>query len=344
MPTCAECGVDVAPAARFCRACGAAQAIPGTDLPGTEVEDSAVGVSAVGGSAVGGDDPTDLAMPVAGAPARESDPGAPFDPTTVVPIDLVTCPSCGASNAASRPRCGRCDTPLREAEPVVEVEERPVPPALPLPADPHVPAPRARRRRGPVLVMVGGVAAGTLVGLLLALGVIPTGSSAPAILFDPLAYPNEPATVQPATAGATSTGVPAGDRTFGPEHTADGDTTTAWMATVVDEVPRLQHRFLEPVWIERIEFAAGDQVDGDTWSASGRPIRVDIDVSPDVRIQATLLDQPGFQELLLPVPVLTDEVNLRFLQVAGGDAPAVSEIRYVGHLADDEDRAAHRAR
>ena len=85
-------------------------------------------------------------------------------------------------------------------------------------------------------------------------------------------------------------------------------------------------------------------MDGDTWSASGRPVRVDIDVSSDVRIQATLLDQPGFQELLLPVPVLTDEVNLRFLQAAGGDAPAVSEIRYVGHLADDEDRSAYRAR
>ena len=262
----------------------------------------------------------------------------------MVPIDLVTCPSCGASNAASRPRCGRCDAALRAAEPVEEVVDRSVPPALPLPPDPHVPAPRRPRRRGPVLVTVGGVLAGALVGTLLATGVIPTGSSDAAILFDPLAYPDEPATVQPATAGATSTGEPAGVRTFGPEHTADADVATAWIATVLDEVPRLQHRFLEPVWIERIEIAAGDQLDGDTWSASGRPVRVDIDVSSDVRIQATLLDQPGFQELLLPVPVLTDEVNLRFLQAAGGDAPAVSEIRYVGHLADDEDRSAYRAR
>ena len=270
-------------------------------------------------------------------------------------VDLVTCPTCGASNAVRRRRCGRCGQSLvtpSEPRPVPEAEEEIAPVPVDTPThtsgwnddatDPPGGPSRRRRRRGlGVVVVVLGLVVGTGLGVAAGTGTGPFATLEP-VAFDPTAYPRDPAVQQPATTGASSTATGAGDRAFGPEHTVDGDLTTAWQAEGEAEGARLRHGFVAPVWITRIEVATGDQSTPDAFAAAGRATEVLIDLGSQ-RLDVQLADQPGVQLVTLPEPVLTDQVTWEVTSVAGG-APAIAEVRYVGWPADEADREAYRER
>lgn len=306
---------------RFCLACGQALAEVSPAAAGGAVDpDVPLRVDL-------GEDPTDLSMPVP-------------DATHAIDVDLVACPRCGASNAARRARCGRCGTLLqasaRGAEPAPSPDEVVI--VTPAPVLPP-PAPAPRRRGLGLLVVVLGLVVGTGLGVLAGLGVGPFARPA-TVAFDPLAYPDPASLRRPDTAGASSTAAADGARTFGPERAVDGDLATAWRASGQGEGELVRHGFVRPQWVDRIEVATGDQVDDGTFLAHGRVTRVEVDLGTQ-RLDVTLADGPGVQVVALPEPVLTDEITWTLRGVAGTPA-ALSEIRYVGWPADDDDTAAFR--
>lgn len=289
-----------------------------------------------------------------GAPARPSpDPDATGvvaarpEPPDRAGVDLVACPSCGSSNAARRLRCGRCGDGLH--------------PGSELPADDHVlgvddeddwmlvpatneqderPVPRRRRRGAALAVITFGVVVGTVLGLAAGMGVGPFAREEP-VAFDTMAYPDDPAMRRPATASSSSTADSEGERVFDPGKSVDDDLGTAWRADGEGEGALLRHGYVAPVWVTRIEVATGDQVDDEVFATVGRVTAAEIDLGT-MQVDATLAGEQGVQVLRLPRPVLTDEITWEVTQVAGEPA-AISEVRYVGWFADDEDRRAYEA-
>lgn len=259
---------------------------------------------------------------------------------------LVACPTCGTSNAARRRRCGRCGAGLRgdSAVPLDEpsVEEVPLAAGRAGTWDDtgtHAPAPRSGARRGAAIaVVVLGILVGAGVGAAAGMGVGPF-ATVEAVSFDPDAYPTDPGPLRPATTGSSSTAAAAGERTFGPEQTVDGDLATAWRTQGESRGARLRHAFVAPVWLHRIEVAVGDQLDDGTFSEVGRPTRVTIDLGTQ-QVEATLAADPGVQLVELPDPVLVDQVTWEVTAVTGEDTVALSEVVYVGWRADEADREA----
>lgn len=316
MPSCARCNATTGADDRYCMACGHRLGTP----PSPPREDH---------------DATDTTLPPVPAPHGDAEAG------------LVACPACGTSNAARRRRCGRCGAGLR-GDSAVPLEDPPVEAAPPLAAGraaawddtgTRVPAPRSgARRSAAIAVVVLGILVGAGVGAAAGMGLGPF-ATVEAVPFDPDAYPTDPRSLRPATAGSSSTAAPAGDRTFGPEQTVDDDLATAWRTEGEARGARLRHAFVAPVWLQRIEVAVGDQVDDDTFSEVGRPTRVTVDLGTQ-QVEATLAADPGVQLIELPEPVLVDQVTWEVTAVTGEDTVALSEVDYVGWRADDADQEA----
>ena len=263
-------------------------------------------------------------------------------------MELVACPSCGASNAARRRHCGRCGQSLRTTPtPASEPDQDLIVPT-PTPAghwedDGEDTAPsRPHRRRGLGVLVVGlGLVLGTGLGVAAGTGMGPFATVEP-VPFDPTAYPREPAAVRPATTGSTSTAPSDGERIFGPQATVDGDLATVWMPDGEETGARLRHGFVAPLWVERLEVATGDQSGPEAFAATARVTEVRVDLGSQV-VVAELQDIEGVQVVLLPEPVLTDQVTWEVTDTTGG-VGAIAEVRYVGWPADESDREAFRAR
>lgn len=202
-------------------------------------------------------------------------------------------------------------------------------------------APRLGRRGVALGVIVLGVVVGTVLGLAAGMGVGPFERDEP-VAFDTLAYPDEPTMRRPATAAASSTADPDGERAFEPTQTVDDELGTAWRADDQGTGALLQHGYVTPVWVTRIEVATGDQADDATFTAVGRVTGARIDLG-SLQVEATLSGSDGVQVLRLPRPVLTDEVTWEMTDVVGRPA-AISEVRYIGWDADEEDRQAYEER
>lgn len=259
--------------------------------------------------------------------------------------ELVACPACGSSNAARRRRCGRCGTALGVDRPG-EVQSLPVEPEPEDVAEPAwepaaVAVPVMRRRGLGAAIVVLGVVLGTGVGLAAGLRLGPFASVQP-VPFDMVAYPQDPETLRPATAVASSTAPAAGDREFLPEQTTDGDLTTAWRPDGQVRGALLRHAFVAPVWVDTLEIATGDQRDEATFADTPRVTGVLVDLGT-VRLDVTVAGMDGVQVVPLPEPVLVDEVTWEVTDTTGG-VGAISEVRYVGWQADEEDRQAFRRR
>jgi hypothetical protein len=322
--TCPRCDAAIGADDRFCLNCG--QPLN---------EDAAVARPAVATDA-GGEDGA-LALP-----AQEEPPGE---------VELVACPECGSSNAARRRSCGRCGrllaaAPVPDEDRTGEVDVVASPDDAPAwtPArddGDRVAAPQPRHRGLGVAVVGLGLVLGTGLGVAAATGMGPFATVEP-VEFDAVAYPQEADLLEPATARSSSTATPDGARTFGPDQTVDGDLTTAWLPADEEDGALLQHGFVAPVWIDRLEVATGDQHDETTFSATGRVTEVRVDLGTH-RLDVTLAPIDGVQLVRLPEPVLADEVTWEVVDTNGG-VGAVSEVRYVGWQADEEDREAYRER
>jgi hypothetical protein len=304
-----------------------AETTPTPDAEPTSERDESSGSDEASGAS--DDEPTDHSLPVA-------------DPTEVIDVDLVTCPQCGARNAARRPRCARCGTALSPA--AMSEDDTPPPTPAPVPVPPRpaadVPPPRprpGRRRLVGGLVIAVGILVGAGLGLAAGLGLGPfASSSADLPAFTPAAYPTDPQSLRPATVGATT---PAPGNASGPAATVDGDLTTAWVTSGETTGARLRHTFPSPVWLTSIRIANGDQADG-AFDTHDRVLRAEVDLENGQKVAVTLLDQPGLQEIALPQPVITRQVTWTITEVAG-TAPdvALSEIAYSGYVATDADAA-----
>lgn len=199
-------------------------------------------------------------------------------------------------------------------------------------------APRRGRRGAALAVIVLGVVVGTVLGLAAGMGVGPFERDEP-VAFDTLAYPDEPVMRRPATAASSSTADPEGDRAFEPTQTVDDDLDTAWRADDEGAGALLRHGYVAPVWVTRIEVATGDQANDATFTAAGQVTGARIDLGT-LQVEATLAGTDGVQVLRLPRPVLTDEITWEVTDVVGHPA-AISEVRYIGWNADEEDRRAY---
>lgn len=317
MPTCTRCGTELSATARFCTECG-------TPTGPTDV------------------DATDLAIPV-------------LDQTRVIDVDLVSCPRCGASNAARRTRCGRCQAVLRpdvtndgepleddtrtQVTPMTVTTRRPAtsPPA----ASPATTSSSRRRRAVATGIVLLGLLVGGGVGSAMALGVGPFATPEP-VPFDGEAYTDEAEQLRVDRAGASTARGGQGDETHGHARSLDGDLGTAWVPGAQDAEPRLLHLFDAPVWVARIQIGTGWQADPATFRATGRVTRARIDLGTVV-VDATIADEQGIQVLRLPDPVLVDQVTWQVTESVGG-AGGIAEVRYIGWPAHAEDAETFRSR
>ena len=271
--TCDHCGADLGDAARFCTECG-------TPVGGRPIEASeSTGVH-------DGDEP----------PAR-----------------LVECEVCGASNAASRPLCAHCCTPLRADVPGGD--------ALPDgwsadPPDPGTaPAPRGRGLdTSPVLLSLVLLAGLVTAGVLLAL-----------VTSQVRRTDGPPVAAGVAPSGATASSVVEGHRAL---QAIDGDATTAWHegADGPGTGEWLEVQLPGRTEVRRVLVWNGDQADETSFAAHGRAAGIRIEVGGR-QFRVDLLDIDGPQAVDLPDGVVDDRVRL-VVEAVVGEQPelAISEV------------------
>lgn len=354
--SCAECGASLPDRARFCSACGAPVDDGAAGDGGSADGDGGAGSGAGGGA--DGDDGAEATTVI--EPGRSGEDGSPFagdggssgppgpsgggsgDRTTVIgdtdpdlePVgvdgdgELVTCPSCGASNSARRLLCGSCGSDLETGRP-----GRPLQRGTGGPGGPADEDSGGRTVPTALLVVAGAVLVGVAVGFaLLGAGVIGDGGGAEDPLPDPPAFtsPAEHVGVRRVVASSA-----VGDGA-GPGVVADRDITTAWRAAegrTEDQALRLE--LGQATWVEELLFAVGDQAGDPGFSSHARPTRVRVAFSEDDTVVVQLADQPGVQRVSLDPARRTDVVRIEILEVAGGGAGSVamSEIVVRGHPA-----------
>jgi len=196
-------------------------------------------------------------------------------------------------------------------------------------------------------VVIGGLAIGTALGVLMVAGIGPFGSDeSPSFVFDPGQYEEAAIPLLPASVGASS--VRAGDAStsYGPSRLADDDRTTAWLGqSGTTGATYLDFGFEAPVWVTEVTIATGDQSGQDAFAASARPIEflLTFDGTRPVRVQVQ--DAPGAQRVALDTPRLTSAVRFELENAAGPDdaSQAVSEVTLTGYGANDTDADRWRA-
>lgn len=269
--TCQRCEADTQPDARFCTQCGARVA------PYDDADSS-------------------------GADRTTSPPDG-------IPL-LVECDACGASNAASRPLCARCEAPLRDE----------VPGGNALPADTRSQSGRAAASpRGseasPVLLSLVVLTGLVIAGALLSLVTSRVTADAPVV----------PAGLTVAAATASSA-LP----DFEAARAIDSDPSTAWTESAPGpgEEEQLELRMGEEVDIARVLIWNGDQADETSFAENGRVSVLRIEAAGR-QFRVTLLDVAGPQAIDLPEVLRTDRIVLVMEEVIAGDRYndlAISEV------------------
>lgn len=247
---CARCGTVPPPGARYCTGCGS---------------------------------------PVEGAAPRPRPAAVVVAVPGVEAQRLVECEVCGAGNAASRPLCARCGSPMRDEVPGGDALPRGTPAA-------EAPA-RESAREGPsillaLVVLAGLVTAGVLLALVTSRvttpeATVPTGVG-----------------LQAASASSALDGHPA-------SLVIDGDPLTAWTESAEGpgEGEWVEVELLEAVAVRRVLIWNGDQRDPDQFTDNGRAAAVRIEVA-DRQFRVTLLDITGPQAVDLPEAVTASRVRV----------------------------------
>lgn len=249
------------------------------------------------------------------------------------PLELVACPTCGASNAASRVRCGRCQAELAGGRaPLVgrgdvfgadgdhdQLVDR---------------EPRVLRLLVVVTLLAAVAVAAVVIALLGARGM---GWFAPSQAVAPV-----PGGTRLEIVDVTSSSELAGQtRTFGPaDNLVDDDPETAWVEGVaglgIGEWVELQ--LAEPALLRRLVVWNGYQR-GELFAVSNRVTDIRIDIG-ERTFRGELLDTSGPQAIDLPEPVRGDRVRLTVEGVHRGERgtdTAISEIQLHGDVVADDD-------
>lgn len=243
---------------------------------------------------------------------------------------LVACRNCGAGNAASRVRCGRCGRTLAE-----EVQVPPPPPADVAPGRADglqgfrtLPPPE---RAGPSAALFVAV----IVAALVTLGVVGTILSARGVgIFgndDP--DPEDLVALPVVRAETSSVLEPGGAASYGPDNLVDGDPSTSWQEGASgDGNEEWVELILDtPAEVSRLLIWNGHQK-GTRFADHNRVSQVRIEVAGR-ELVADLLDIEGPQAVDLPEPLTTDRVRVVILAVHRGlrySDTAISEIDLYG--------------
>lgn len=312
-------------------------------------------------------DPVDPADRVDGADPDDEDTEDPTDPSAQPPgatslieparPDLRECANCGAPNSARRNICGRCGADLRtgvvpEGSGRIAAarsgERRPRSGAAERLDDDH-------RRTGRIvaLVVAVGVLLGALIGGLIALDAGPFGQDDAATEvpeappFDAGRYGDDPEALTVTAIGTSTTLEPLGDERYDAAQMVDRDLATAWNndgarnASGVGEVIAIE--FAEPVWVDEIVLANGSQDADAAFLGNARLERARVRFDGGTVFEITFLDRQQLQSVQLPEPVLTTGALVDVLSAFPGDTYedlAIAELRFVGWVAEDDDRAA----
>ncbi|WP_370328195.1 discoidin domain-containing protein [Euzebya sp.] len=227
------------------------------------------------------------------------------EPTAVVADPdaprLVECGECGAGNAASRPICARCGTPLRDEVPGGD--------ALPESAfDPPDTAPGpAAGRDGPGLVLA-----------LVILGALITAGVLLALVTSRVRTPG--ADVVPRGVALQAAAASSALEDHPASLAIDGDPATAWTESAqgpgVDEW--LDITLASEVAVRRLLLWNGDQTSEQHFAENGRAAAVRIDVG-DRQFRVALEDAMGAQAIRLPEPVDADRIRIVVTEAIPGD-------------------------
>lgn len=219
------------------------------------------------------------------------------EPRPSEPPALVACPRCGAVNAASRPRCGRCGrdpaAPLGVDE---EVDERP--------AASHEGRPAALLL---VTLLAGLAMVGVLFTILSARGIGPFAG--------PVDARHEPApdVLDVVWTRASSTVSPSGEA----PNLVDDDPTTAWQAaTGRGRQPWVELGLASPSPVGRLLVWNGHQ-HGDAYAEHGRAARLRLEIGQRSFV-ADVVDVSGPQAIDLPEPVTASRVRLTVVRTRPG--------------------------
>lgn len=335
MAACSICGGTVLDGDNFCGSCGRP-----VDVPVEVVDDHDDRVEVGAPREV-------VAVPADDEPTSTSLGEGAEDATEVVAVtggvDLVACPQCDSLNAEQRSRCARCGQALRDippheyelADPTTH-DDREIDDA-PVTTDPTTGRGTDRRVPTWVWIVLAGVVVGGGIGLAGTAGIGPLApQSGPAFEWDGEAYAGTPEPVDPSLVSGSEVRREGGRR-FSGSQLLDDDPATAWSPTDTDG--SVDIRFANPVWITGLEVANGDQYDAEAFETTGRVRTLDIDLGNDQQVRATLIDGDGRQLLRLPTPALTDRVVLSVEEVTAGSGVALSDVAFLGHVANDEDAA-----
>ncbi|MFT6803994.1 MAG: hypothetical protein ACJA2H_001005 [Nitriliruptoraceae bacterium] len=310
---CSNCHTSAPDGARFCISCGS-EIVEMT----TELDPEATG----------------LIRPVVIAP-----PAA---------VDLISCPACHARNSRGRVLCARCGIDL--------LTGAGTPPAQPF--ELHQPGPAVdvigdvdlrdipdRSRTAGIMasIVIVGAVVGVGVGILIAnRGDDPSVDVA---VFDAQIYTGDPTDLLVTGVGASSVRPDAGDVSYARDNLVDGDVLTAWSHDpAAEDATEIDLAFVvsDPAWITGIVIANGAQSGDLDFAADGRVLRLQLLVDGEAAVELQLLDEPGFQLVTLPEPLLLEEIRLTVTEAVSGDTYAevsLSEVRFRGYLAFGPDLA-----